>query len=588
MDRSDRRVREKGAAAPTQVAAAATHTGPDSRSSVLANALTVLRVLNTSRVRRSLRVLTLLIAVVAVVISYSQVLLFRWSKPFLDAWSRRDLHDFLLQLGVFGIVAMTMLVVTVILGWIGETLKVRVREGLVRDLVHLWMQPGRASALARSGLTEPIQHLNQDARNLTEFSVDLGVGLLQATLVTGVFFAVLWGLSGDATIRVGDRDIVIRGYMAWIALAYAMVASLLAYWVGRRLVQRNAELAAREADFNRSLARVHENIDAISLASGEASEERRIERAFDSLLAAMQRVVTNLTNFSWVSSGYTVFTRVAPAVAGAVLYFSGRLTVGGFAIASLAFVQLQSSLRWFIDNFHKMAKWRESLDRVANFHRVMIVGDSAGRLESRIAIVDGEAGKIVVENLSISSPSGTSVASEERLEIVSGERLLIVAAGDLPVLLALAGLWPRGSGRIARPKTEEIVYLPRVTYLPHGTLREVLAYPSRVEDFGGAELFPGVLARLGMNRLVPLLDSTQRWDQVLSEDERHCVGFARAVLRKPSWLVVDRVLDLVHGPALERLLDVSSVELAATGIIYIGHERSAAASFSRMTHIYKA
>jgi len=304
---------------------------------------------------------------------------------------------------------------------------------------------------------------------------------------------------------------------------------LLGYWVGRTLVERNAELAAREADFNRSLARVNENIDAISLASGEASEARRIETALDSLLAAMRSVVTNLTNFSWVSSGYTVFTRVAPAVAGAVLYFSGRLSVGGFAIASLAFVQLQSSLRWFIDNFHKMAKWRESLERVANFRRIMIVGDAADRLESRIAIADGEAGKIVVENLSISSPSGTSVSSEERLEIVSGERLLIVAAGDLPVLLALAGLWPWGSGRIARPKTEEIVYLPRMTYLPHGTLREVLAYPSRFEDFRGAELFPGVLVRLGMNRLIPLLDSTQRWDQVLSEDERHCVGFARAM-----------------------------------------------------------
>ena len=71
MEWSDRRVGEKNVAEPTQVTAAAPHTGRDNRSSVLSNAITVLRVLNASRVRTSLRVLTLLIVVVAVVISYS-------------------------------------------------------------------------------------------------------------------------------------------------------------------------------------------------------------------------------------------------------------------------------------------------------------------------------------------------------------------------------------------------------------------------------------------------------------------------------------------------------------------------------------
>ena len=36
------------------------------------------------------------------------------------------------------------------------------------------------------------------------------------------------------------------------------------------------------------------------------------------------------------------------------------------------------------------------------------------------------------------------------------------------------------------PKDEEILYLPRGTpYLPRGTLREVLAYPLKVDAFRG-------------------------------------------------------------------------------------------------------
>ena len=47
----------------------------------------------------------------------------------------------------------------------------------------------------RSALTG--QRIHEDARHLTELSTDLGIGLLQSSLLFGSFIGVLWMLSGN-------------------------------------------------------------------------------------------------------------------------------------------------------------------------------------------------------------------------------------------------------------------------------------------------------------------------------------------------------------------------------------------------------
>src|SRR5262245_5883081 len=57
-------------------------------------------------------VTTLIIGLIIVIgfTAYGQIRLNSWNKPFYDAVSRRDLHDFLFQLGVFFIIAGSLLV----------------------------------------------------------------------------------------------------------------------------------------------------------------------------------------------------------------------------------------------------------------------------------------------------------------------------------------------------------------------------------------------------------------------------------------------------------------------------------------------
>ncbi len=551
----------------------------------------MVRALWAAPVRNTLFWLSGALFLVIAVTAYGQIRLNNWNQPFYDALSRRDFEQFLLQLGVFGLIAGALLALNVAQRWLGETLKLRLRQGLVLDLIQNWMQPGRAFRLSQAGAmgVNPDQRMHEDARHLTELSADLGVGLLQSSILLVTFVSVLWSLSADFVFHLGSRHFAVPGYMVWAAIVYSGSASLLSYWVGRSLIDRNAQRYAREADLRFSLVRVNEHIDAIALASGEADEERRIEVDLAAVLAATGRLVSGLTNLAWITAGYGWFTLVAPILVAAPLYFAGNISFGGLMMASGAFIQVQSSLRWFVDNFSTIADWRATLLRVASFRRAVIDIDVLHDIESRIAVASGDPGKISIDDLEIASPAGATMLEEKKVEIKAGERVLIVGesgTGKTLLFRALAGWWPWGAGRITRPRGEEILCMPRTPYLPPGTLREVLAYPSATETFEAAA-YVNALVRLKLDRLEPLMDVSRRWDHELSEDEQQTLAFARVVLHAPPWVLIDEVLDSLDENARRCVLDLFAKDLPHTGVIHIGRADAHDHLFSRVLHLVK-
>jgi putative ATP-binding cassette transporter len=90
----------KGAAAPPDAEVAAgdgdtAHLGVTRQIGILARAIFA------SPVGKKLTVLVGAVILVVVATAYGQIRLNRWNKPFYDALSRRDLRDFLFQLGGF-------------------------------------------------------------------------------------------------------------------------------------------------------------------------------------------------------------------------------------------------------------------------------------------------------------------------------------------------------------------------------------------------------------------------------------------------------------------------------------------------------
>src|SRR5262249_31362102 len=121
-----------------------------------------------SRVRSLLLLLGLAVFVVILATAYGQNALNNWNKPFYDALARRDLREFVRQLGMFGIIAGGLLVLNVAQRWLSEMLKLKLRVGLAHDMIGNWLAPRRAFRLANAGSIgdNPDQRMHEDARHL--------------------------------------------------------------------------------------------------------------------------------------------------------------------------------------------------------------------------------------------------------------------------------------------------------------------------------------------------------------------------------------------------------------------------------------
>jgi putative ATP-binding cassette transporter len=561
-------------ASPDDAAGATPEDDGSLNSGLLPQVMMMLRALVGSPVFPPILALGAGLFVVVAGTAYEQIRLNSWNQPFYNALSNRDWYVFRDQLVVFAEIACILLVLNVAQRWLGEMTKVKLREGLVRDLVKEWLEPRRAFTLANAGPigVNPDQRMHEDARHLTELSTDLGVGLLQSTILLASFVSVLWALSAGFVFHIQGRSIVLPGYMVWAAVAYAGSASLLTYWSGRRLVDQNAARYAREAELRFTLMQANEHMDAIALSRGEADVTERIDSDLDSVLAAMRGLVGSLTRLTWVTAGYGWFTLVAPILVAAPVYFAGDLSFGGLMMAVGAFNQVQTSLRWFVDNFSVIADWRATLLRVASFRAATIAADGMHRSESHIQYVESPAGTAVFENLEISSPSGGARLADARVEIRAGERVVFVGdpgTNKETLFRALAELWPWGSGRVGWPKGAEVAFLPETPYLPRGTLRDILAYPSKPDSIEDAA-YKQALTRMGLDRLAASLNQVRRWEHELDLDERYALTFARALLHKTDWVVIGETLGFMEKDMLDRVVAVLEEDLKQAGVLYVG------------------
>lgn len=503
------------------------------------------------------------------------VLLNDWNGPFFRSIEKKDLVSVGWDLVRFCQIVGVLMLLVVTQTWVQLRWKISLRRWLTNYLLDRWLVSGRAYRLAISSddAVNPDQRMQEDVRNLCEISIDLAIGILHSTLMTLSFIGVLWGLSRGVQFSWNEKTFQIPGYMVWVAILYAVVGSWLTAKVGRPLIDLNEERYTREANFRFSMVRVNESAESIALINGEDDERKIIDLNFNHVLKVMLRTSSAVARLTWITSGYNWMTTVIPVLSAMPGYMQGTLDWGGVMVVVGAFNQVQGSLRWFVDNYQKIADGRTALHRVSVFREAVEVVDELENNDQKIKLLPHPEGHLSFEGVKISLIDGEVVIADATAHIRPAERVLITGesgSGKSTLFRAVGGLWPWGGGTIKLPPRSEVMFLPQKPYMPLGTLANSIAYP-KAAAVSDREAMKRALERVNLKDFTELLDVEDRWDRLMSLGQQQRLAFARLLIHRPKWVFLDEATSAMDDENQHLVMSLFLDDLKDTTVLSIGH-----------------
>ena len=505
---------------------------------------------------------------------YVAVAVIQWNARFFNALEAKDWDGFKRELFLFGLITLGAIVSTACQYYFGQTLQIRWRRWLTERYVAIWMAEGRHYRIRFVDNTVDNIHLRiaNDVLLFLQRTHELGTGLLNSTVALFSFAIILWGLSASTPLPIFGTDWAFPGYLIWTALAYAGIGTLVAHLIGWRLIPLQFSQQRYESDFRFAIARVTDNAEPVALMAGEAVEREELRTRFWRLVRNWTALVQRQTRLIAFTAGYGHVSTVFPILVVSPAYLTGAITLGALVQAHLAFQRVEGAFAFCIGAYPKIAEWKAIMDRLAQFEAAMKVVDTHRDPLAGIAFVPTPGPDLTIDNLVVRLGSGEPIATVPAIKLAPGEGLLVSGqsgSGKSSLFRALAGLWPLGDGAIKLPETGRVLALPQRPYFPLGTLRQALAYPTLAESVDDTAL-RHAMAAAGLIHLVPRLDEEAEWATVLSGGEQQRVAFARALIAKPSVLLLDEAVTTLEEAEADTLYRMLAERLPETIVISIG------------------
>jgi len=356
-------------------------------------------------------------------------------------------------------------------------------------------------------------------------------------------------------------------------VVYALLASGVMVFVGRRFVTASESKNQAEADYRYILTRLRENAESIALMGGQDAERRTLDQSFRIVLRRWRDISLQAIRAAVVSqtSGYVV--PVLPILLCAPKFLDGSMTLGQVMQCASAFTVVQTALSWLVDNYPRFADWSASARRVSSLMISIDMLESAEKEDgaTRIRRRETNNAALRLRDLSVSLGDGTTVVKNADITIDQGERILVAGqsgAGKTSLVRAICGQWPWGKGEVQVRHAANMFVIPQKPYIPLGTLREVIAYPAFTDEVERDHLV-GALGAVGLEHLVDRLDEQHvSWEQTLSIGEKQRIAFARVLIARPSILVMDEATSALDVASQKELM--GSIQNAPHNMTIIG------------------
>ncbi len=380
----------------------------------------------------------------------------------------------------------------------------------------------------------------------------------------------------------------ISPWLTLVAFAPMPLASILVQYFGSRIHDRFERIQASFSDIS---SQAQENYSGARLVRAFAREESQIglfERLNRQYIARSLKLV-QLMGMLWPTLEFILgISMIITLLAGGHLVIAHRITVGQFVAFNTYMVLLTwpiIAVGWVVNLFQRGTASVKRIDELLRSEPA--IDDSAA--DPTIASDTVLTGEIEFRNLDFSY-NGTQVLRGISLRIPAGSSLAIVGptgSGKSTLINLITRLYeaPQGSLQIdGRPVRDyplavlrrNIGLVPQETFLFSATIRENLAFGA--PDAGAEELLEAAEAahiRLEFEEF-PQGFETMVGERglTLSGGQKQRAAIARALLRRPSILILDDALVSVDTYTEERILGGLRDYTTATTTILISHRVS--------------
>jgi putative ATP-binding cassette transporter len=505
-----------------------------------------------------LLLLTIATVRISVLVSYVNNGLF-------TALQQLDPAAFLRSVLIFAVLATISVVVVLLAFYVQQRLVIRGRVWLNDRIVGDWLD-GRAyhsNRFIATPVDNPDQRIQEDINTFTANSATLGIGAVRSLVSMASFTIVLWQLSGALLVF----GLEIPRAMTFFAYLYVIVATVIAFRIGRPLVRLNFLRERFNASFRYALVRLRDNSENVAFHRGEPVERATLGMRFRSIIDNAWAIVYRNLRFLGFNLVVTQGAEVVPYVIQAPRFFAGAVTLGDVQQTAIAFGQVHDSLSFFRNAYDDFAIYRATLIRLNG----LLDADEEARALPTVDVEEGEG--LEVRGLTVRLPDDQVLVDDLDLHLTAGDSLFVTGrsgAGKTTLLRSLADLWPYADGTVRRPLGDDALFLSQQPYLPLGNLRTALAYPGPAAGIDDARA-AAVLRQVQLPHLVDRLDEETDWSRRLSPGEQQRLGFARVLLVRPRVAFLDEATSALDEGMEHTLYTLLREELPDMMIVSVGH-----------------
>jgi len=553
------------------------------------------------------------------------VLFSDWYNSMYSSLQKLDEAAFWFAMLLFAILATIHVVRSLIEFYVQQAFTIHWRVWLNEKLLGEWLEKQAyfRTQYLDTTVENPDQRIQQDVTGFVQSSLTLSMGLVNALVSTFAFTLILWNLSGPLAIF----GLNIPRAMVFLVFVYVLIATVFAIKIGRPLILLDFLNERFNADYRYALVRLREYAESIAFYAGEKVEGTLLRSRFGQVINNAWAIVYRSLKFLGFNFAATQTAVVFPFILQAQRFFTKQITLGDLIQTAQAFGRLQDNLSFFRNAYDSFASYRATLNRLTGFTAAI---DESYALPEPDVLREGK--RIALRHLTVKTPAGRVLLQDLNLEIYAGEPLLIrgpSGSGKTTLLRAIAGLWPYCSGDIIRPE-HNALFLSQKPYLPLGSLRDALHYPSQVVRDGKARpALEGILeqdlARAGfsssaltresgllsdeagtgvpqadaglpdasndsragqvlkqvqLGHLTDRLDEVADWGRILSLGEQQRLAFGRLILAAPDAAFLDEATSAMDEGLEDAMYRLVREQLPGTTLVSVGHRSTLVAHHS--------